>query len=95
MAGQYGDRNEPSDEEDVKDDRSEGEEADASKAACKDHSGDGVHNRDAGNALDSLLPSGDAPVAIGLDREEVGVNAWWEVSYVYVDESRQASAYRE
>lgn len=71
VAGQHSDGNEAADEEDVKDNCGEGEEADTAKAARKDHGSDGVQNSHAGDALNSLLPSGDALVAIGLDREEV------------------------
>jgi len=71
VAGQNSDGNEAADEEDVKDNRGEGEEADTAKAASKDHGSDGVQNSHAGDALNSLLPSGDTLVAIGLDREEV------------------------
>jgi len=71
VAGQNSDGNEAADEEDVKDNRGEGEEADTTKAASEDHGSDGVQNSHAGDTLNSLLPSGDALVAIGLDREEV------------------------
>lgn len=71
MAGQYSNCNETSNEEDVKDDRGEGEDADAAKAAGKDNSSDGIQDSDAGDTLNSFLPSGDALVAIGLYREEV------------------------
>lgn len=76
VAGQDSNCDETTDEEDVEDDRGEGEEADATKAACEYHGSNGVHNSDARNALNSLLPSRDALVAIGLHREEVRVNAW-------------------
>jgi hypothetical protein len=76
VAGQDSNCDESTDEEDVEDDRGEGEEANATKAACEDHGSDGVQDSDAGDALNSLLPSGDALVAIGLYREEVRVNAW-------------------
>lgn len=82
VAGQYSNCNETSNEEDVKDDRSEGEDADAAKAAGKHHGSDSVQDSDTRDALDSFLPSGDALVAIGLYREEVRVNAWCDVSYV-------------
>ena len=71
MAGQNSDGNETADEADIKYDRGEGEDADATEAAGKDHSSDSVYNSNAGDAINSLLPSGDALVAIGLDREEV------------------------
>lgn len=64
MAGQNGDRDEATDEEDVQENRSEGEEADAAEAACEDHSSDGVENGDTRNALNSLLPCGNALVAV-------------------------------
>ena len=82
VAGQDSNCDETTDEEDVEDDRGEGEEADATEAAGKDHGSDGVQDGDAGNALNSLLPSGDALVAVGLYREEVRVDAWCDVSYV-------------
>ena len=66
MAGQDGDGNEATDEENVEKDGSEGEEGDATEAAGKDHSSDSVYNSNAGDALNSLLPSGYASVAIGL-----------------------------
>jgi len=90
MTGQHSDCDEASDEQDVKDDCSEGEEADAAKAAGEDHGSDGVHNSDARDALNSLLPSRDALVAIGLYREEVGVDACQDISYsaLCVGESR-------
>jgi len=75
VAGQYSDCDEAADEADVKDDRGEGEDADATEAASKDYGSDGVHNSDARDALNSLLPSGDAPVAIGLYSKEVRVDA--------------------
>ena len=82
VAGQDSNCDETTDEEDVEDDRGEGEEADATKAAREDHGSDGVQDSDAGDALNSLLPSGDALVAVGLYREEVRVDAWCVVSYV-------------
>ena len=71
VAGQDSNCDESTDEEDVEDDRGEGEDANATKAAGKDHGSDSVHNSNAGDALNSLLPSGDAPVAIGLYSKEV------------------------
>ena len=71
VAGQDSDGNEATDEEDVKDNGCKGEKADTTEAACEDHGSDGVHDSNAGDALNSLLPSGNALVAVGLYREEV------------------------
>lgn len=46
MAGQDGDRDEATNEQDIENDGSEGEEADATKAAGKNHSSDSVQDRD-------------------------------------------------
>jgi hypothetical protein len=74
-AGQDGDSDEATNAQDVNENRSEGEEGDAAEAAGEDHSSDGVEHSNARNALNSLLPGGNALVAIGAYCEEVGVDA--------------------
>jgi hypothetical protein len=75
-AGKDSDGDETTDEKDVEDDRSDGEEADATEAASKNHSRDGVEHSNTGDTLNSLLPCGDALIAVCAYCEEVGVNAW-------------------
>lgn len=76
MAGQDGDGDEATNEQDVEDNSSEGKEADASEAAGEHNGSDCVNHGNSGDALNSLLPVGNALVAVCAHTQEVGVDAW-------------------
>jgi hypothetical protein len=82
VAGQDGDGNEATDEEDVEKDGGEGEEGDATEAAGEDNCSDGVEDSNTGDALDGLFPGRDALIAVCAHGKEVGVDAFGELAYV-------------
>lgn len=86
MAGQDGDGNEATDEEDVEKDGSEGEEGDATEAAGENNCSDGVEDSNTGDTLNGLLPCRDALVAVCAHAEEVRVDAEYDGGATKADE---------
>ena len=58
-------------EQDVEDNREEGEEGDAAEAAGEDDGEDAIHGSSAGHALNCLLPLWDLNIVLGKASEEV------------------------
>ena len=75
MAGQDGDGDEATHEQDVKNDGGESEEGDATEAAGDDGGSDCVEDCNARDSLDGLFPRGNALIAVGAHAEEVRVNS--------------------
>jgi hypothetical protein len=75
MAGQDGDGDEAADEQDVEKDGGEGEEGNAAEAAGEDSCSDGVEDCNTRNALDGLLPGGNALIAVCAHGKEIRVDA--------------------
>lgn len=73
IASENGNCDESSGEKDVENKSQEGEERDASEAACKDDCANGVDYGGAGDALNCLLPCWDVDVTVGEDREKLEI----------------------
>lgn len=75
IAGQDSDSNHATAAKDVEDHGEKRENGLSAKAASQQDSEDGVEDNDTRHALNGLLPSWNGNVAVGLDRQEVTVDA--------------------
>lgn len=75
VPSQDGNGNETASKSNVQNHSEESEDANATEAWREDNSEDSIQDGDTGNALDGLLPVRNGPVAVGLDGQEIRVEA--------------------